>query len=313
MHGVCGWLAHAPRGQRVDAQRWNHCDGTVVAPPALGRVPRIAGYRLHPIRGRSKLLAFVAHLVGKAATTRDLASMQRLLRNTWLVSLLGAPIIPVTAHATVFMPSFAGPSLDAGLAAFGSAGTSYQVGGGALVLEQAAGEGNGDITVSTASTVTGDITATVSASRVGLGRADLGLVLGTPDWSRTFADVFFNGVSSTVNGNIFQPAFKGAFISNSSDELTLTITREGDVLNDIIDAGTGPVLINTGSDPNLSGPVNIGLFLLEAAGDTGEHQGTFNDFQIAPVPVPEPTSLSCAGIGFLALALIKFFNSRKIR
>ena len=223
-----------------------------------------------------------------------------------LMAFASALVLPRPSLATVFAPSFAGLPLDVGLAATGSPGTSFSVGGGTLALDQAAGDGNGDISVTTTSAVSGDFVAMVTALGKGLGRADLGLVLGTADWTYTLADVFLNGLAGTVNGNVFQPAFSGAFLPKSTEALTLTITRQGDTVTDIFDAGAGPVVINSGTDPALGGPVNIGLFLLEAAGDTGAHHGAFTHFQVASgsdvevVPVSEPTAAALMMSGLLA-------------
>ena len=195
-----------------------------------------------------------------------------------LMALAGALVLSRPSLATVFAPSFAHPSLDAGLAATGSPGTSFSVGGGTLALDQAAGEGNGGISVTTTTAVGGDFVATVTALGMRLGRTDLGLVLGTADWTYTLADVFLNDLAGTVNGNVFQPAFSGAFLPKFTEALTLTITRQGDTVTDTFDAGAGPVVINSGTDPALGGPVNIGLFLLEAVGDTGAPPRRFHPF-----------------------------------
>ncbi len=223
------------------------------------------------------------------------------------LAFVSALALPFPSSATVFAPGFVGPSLDRGLVAAGSRGTSFTVGGGTLMLDQANGQGNGGISVMSARSVSGDFVATVTASGIGLGRADLGLVLGTADWTYTLADVFLNDLAGTVNGNIFQPIFAGAFLPKFTEAATLTISRSGDTIRDVFDAGTKPIVINSGSDPALNGPVNIGLFLLEAAGDTGAHHGTFTHFQLMsgaddrPTPVSEPSTVALVASGILAL------------
>ena len=97
-----------------------------------------------------------------------------------LMALAGILVLSRPSLATMFAPSFAGLSLDAGLTATKSPGTSFSVGGGTLALDQVAGEGNGGISVITAAAVSGDFVATGTALGMGLGRADLGLVLGLP-------------------------------------------------------------------------------------------------------------------------------------
>ena len=80
-----------------------------------------------------------------------------------------------------------------------------------------------------------------------------------------------------------------------------------DTVTDVFDAGVGPVVINSGTDPALGGPVNIGLFLLEAAGDIGAHHGAFTHFQVASgsdveaTPVSELPAVALMMSGLLAL------------
>ena len=238
----------------------------------------------------------------------------------WSLALAGAAV-PLPSSAAVFAPSFAGPSLDAGLAATASPGTSYTVGGGTLALDQAAGIGNGDIFVTTTSSVNGDFVATVTASGasgVGLGPADLGLEIGSPGWTNTLADVFLNDHANGVIGNIFGPVVSGQFQPKSTDTLTLTIARRGDTVTESYDAGTGPTIINSGTDPSLNGPIEIGVFLLEAVNDTTEHYGTFRNFQvtsntdITATPVPEPTTAGLMASGVLALCGIRAAMRRKV-
>jgi len=227
--------------------------------------------------------------------------------------------IPSVSSATVFPTGFAGPSLEPGMVESGTAGTSYTVGGGTLVLSQAAGEGNGQVTVSLVSPVTGDFSLAVTVSAGSLGRADLGIVLGTADWSHTLADVFINDLGQSVNGNIFQPDFAGAFLPNTTQTMTLEITRTGDTISDIYNTGSGPVVINSGQDPSLADPVTVSLFLLEAAGDTGAHQGAFGDFDIVSLDgdalpgatVPEPSSAAVLGFGMVAIGGATAFARRK--
>jgi hypothetical protein len=225
-----------------------------------------------------------------------------------LLTMMAACVAATPARAVVFSPGFAGPGLDTGLVADGSAGTSASAGGGTLVLRQQAGQGDGGISVTTMSPVSGDFIATVTASVASLGHADLGIVLGTADWVTSLADVFVNNLSGTVNGNIFLPVFSGVFLPNTSDIVTLTISRVGNVISDIYDSGSGPVLINSGDDPSLAVPINIGLFLLEAAGDTGAHEGSFIHLALtssdAPIQVIEPASIVMFGTGLLGLGLL---------
>ena len=241
---------------------------------------------------------------------------RRLFRS---LMLAGAIAVPLPSFATVFAPSFAGPSLDAGLAVAASPGTSFTVGGGTLALDQATGAGNGEIFITTTAPVNGDFVATVNTSGVGLGRADLGLVLGSADWSDTLADVFLNDNAGTVNGNIFQPVVSGQYQPKTTDTLTLTIARSGDTVTESFDAGAGPVVINSGTDPSLNGPIEIGVFLLEAAGDTAEHSGAFSNFQVTSgadlptTPVPEPAMAGLMASGVLALCGVRAATRRKVR
>jgi hypothetical protein len=154
------------------------------------------------------------------------------------------------------------------------------------------------------SPVTGNFSLSITASAANLGRADLGIVLGTADWSHTLADVFINGLGQSVNGNIFQPDFAGAFLPNTVGTLTLEITRTGDEIRDIYNSDSGPVVINSRQDPLLNGPVTVSLFLLEAASDKGPHQGTFGSFSVAPpldAAVSEPSSVAVFALGVIAI------------
>lgn len=242
---------------------------------------------------------------------------RKLLR---VLLLVGAAIIPLPSFAAVFAPSFAGPSLDPGLSATGSSGTSFTVAGGTLALDQAAGAGEGDIFVTLTSPVSGDFVATVvasGASGVGLGRADLGLEIGSPGWTDTLADVFLNDNAGGVIGNIFQPTVSGQFQPKSTDTLILTIARNGNTVTESYDAGSGSIVVNSATDPSLSGPIEIGLFLLEVAGDTAEHYGTFSDFHVvsgddlAATSVPEPATTGLMASGVLALCGVSAATRRK--
>ena len=236
--------------------------------------------------------------------------------------LAGAIAVPLPSFAAVFAPSFAGPALDAGLAATASSGTSFTVGGGTLALDQATGAGDGDIFITTTSPMSGDFVATVTASGAsgaGLGRADLGLEMGSPGWTDTLADVFLNDYANGVIGNIFAPTTNGQYQPKSTDTLTLTIARSGDTVTESYDAGAGPIVVNSGTDASLDGPIEIGVFLLEAAGDTAEHYGTFSNFQVtsdadlAATSVPEPATAGLMASGVLALCGIRAAARRKAR
>jgi hypothetical protein len=235
--------------------------------------------------------------------------------------LVGAAAVPLPSFAAVFAPSFAGPSLDSSLAATGSPGTSFTVGGGTLALDQAAGVGDGDIFVTLTSPVSGDFIASVvasGASGVGLGRADLGLEIGSPGWTDTLADVFLNDNAGGVIGNIFQPTVSGQFQPKSTDTLILTIARSGNTVTESYDAGSGSIVVNSATDPSLSGPIEIGVFLLEVAGDTAEHYGTFSDFRVAsgddlaPMSVPEPATAGLMVSGVMALCGVSAIKRRKV-
>jgi hypothetical protein len=232
--------------------------------------------------------------------------------------LAGAIAAPVPSFAAVFAPTFAGPALDAGLAAAASPGTSFTVGGGTLALDQAAGTGDGDIFVTTTSPVSGDFVATVTASGAGLGSADLGLEIGSPGWTDTLADVFLNDYANGVIGNIFYPTTNGQYQPKSTDTLTLTIARSGNTVTESYDSGSGPIVVNSGTDSSLGGPIDLGVFLLEAAGDTAEHYGTFSNFQVtsgadlATTPVPEPATAGLMASGVLALCGIHAATRRKV-
>ena len=230
-----------------------------------------------------------------AARTRPPAYGMRALR--FMLPLAGIMGLPLPSlAATLYSPSFAGPGLDYGLAEGGSDGTSLAVGGGNLVLSLDAGKGNGGISVTTTFSLAGNFVASVRASGVGLGRGGLGMSLGSADVGNTLADLFLNGASVTVNGNIFQPVFSGAYLQNPATSPTLTISRVGDTVSEIFDPGSGPVLVNSGTGAALGVPMTIDLFLEVASGDLGAHQGTFSDFTVDSVPEPATAALLASGI-----------------
>jgi hypothetical protein len=232
------------------------------------------------------------------------------------LGIAGAFLAPPPASAFVFVPTFAGPSLDVGLVEGGTPETSYSVGGGALVLQQGAGEPNGYIWVTTETPVGGDFVMRVTALGSRLGRADAGIVVGTPDWTYSLSDDFMNGNSGTVNANIFQP-FYGTFLPNTADTVKLTISRIGDTITDYIDTEAGLVTLNSGTSAALGGAINVGLFLLAAAGDVGADQVTVTNFSVGagfsadPLttgfdvqPIPEPTTMEMLACSVLVLGCV---------
>lgn len=238
------------------------------------------------------------------------------------LGIAGAFLAPPPAYASVFVPTFGGPSLDAGLVEGGMPGTSYSVGGGALVLKQGAGEPNGYIWVTTETPLSGDFVVRVTARGSDLGKADAGIVVGTPDWTYSLSDVFMNGNSGTVNANIFQP-FYGTFLPNTAMTTTLTISRIGDTITDYVDTGTGLVALNSGTSAALGSTINIGLFLLSAAGDMGADQVTFTNFSVGAgfsavrpttgidaQPIPEPTTMEILACSVLALGCVRLATRR---
>lgn len=232
------------------------------------------------------------------------------------VTVLTATLLgPVPALGAVFAPGFEGPQLDTGLEVSASPGTSYTVGGGRLVLDTAAIQSDERITVGTTFQVAGDFIATVTASGTALGRADLGLMLGTPDWSPVIADVFLNGGSHTVNGNIFEPAFSGKFLAAPSDTLTLSIKRIGDTITEFFDGANGqPIVVNSVTSPVLATPVQVGLFLAEIPRLITTNEGTFTDFEVlSPTNAPEPASSGMVGIGILGLGAIRMVTRRSVK
>lgn len=238
------------------------------------------------------------------------------------LGIAGAFLAPPPASAFVFMPTFGRPSLDAGLVEGGTPGTSYTVGGGALVLKQGAGQSNGYIWATTETPVGGDFEVRVTALGSNLGRADSGIVVGTPDWTYSLSDVFINGNSGTVNANIFQPFF-GTFLLNTAMTVTLEISRVGDTITDYIDSGAGLVPLNSGTSAALGGAINIGLFLLSAEGDMSADQVTFTNFSIdadlaGNLPatgidvqsIPEPTTAGLLAFGALAFGCMRMATRR---
>lgn len=231
----------------------------------------------------------------------------------WLVlAAIGAGAACAGPHAAsaaaLFAPAFNGPALDAGLTEDGTAGTAYSVSAGSLVLSQAAGNPDGSVTVTAMAPLAGDFSARVTLSGTALGLADAGLIVMSADSGAWLSDAFMNGRSGTVNANIFIPP-NGTFLPAVSSTATLTISRIGDTITDIVDTGAGILSLNSGTDPALGGPVNIGLFLLEAAGDTSADQARFTNFSV--FPIPEPGAIGFLAEGALLLACVRSLARRR--
>jgi len=144
-------------------------------------------------------------------------------------------------------------------------------------MSQAAGSGNGAITLSTKFFVEGDFTATVSANRAGMGSVEVGLdaVFGSGSEFAGTADVFF-----------------------------VRQSRVGTTIFAEVDAGSGFTTLHSRSDAAFAKPAQFDLFLIQEFGSTAGNQAAFDNWTIVAdsIPaVPEASTWVLLACGLLAL------------
>jgi hypothetical protein len=153
------------------------------------------------------------------------------------------------------------------------------------------------VTVTTPFTVSGDFTASFVGDRTGIGESQMGIEAGSG--STALADLFFQR-AGVIAANAFKPSVYTLFQDpNGSAVVTLTISRQGSTLTETYDDGVVHVS-HSHSDPSLTAPVTLGVFLVSDLGDTGAHMATLDNFTITAASVPEP---GCAGL-VVAAALV---------
>lgn len=189
-------------------------------------------------------------------------------------------LLTFSTQADSYSEDFGSGSLSGNLVLNSSPGFSLSLSGGKAYFEKASGIGNGQVYLETLFTVVGDFSVTVKAERIQTSSDfEMGLAVDY-GFAAAFADVFFF-TALKIHANIIVPpinTFQGVW--NSSAEVTLRIRRVGNQVLEEYDAGGGFQLLNTGSHPNLTGPVKIRLFLLQEYGDTSYNLGAFDDLEI---------------------------------
>ncbi|HSZ57860.1 MAG TPA: hypothetical protein VK797_19510 [Tepidisphaeraceae bacterium] len=193
-----------------------------------------------------------------------------------------------------------------GLVPSQTAGYSYNVSGGVLNVNAAAGTGNGGADFKSPLTITGDFSATVDATRTNLAVGG-NMVISMLQSGGAFIDVYENGPNNIFSNT--EPA-RGLFNSASDSSLTelLRIDRSGNTVTTSFsnDGGnTFQTLIST-TLASFGGPVQLGIFMDQEAGNTAAQSGSFDNFTItSPSITPLPSGawgglvLLC-GIGLTA-------------
>lgn len=163
-----------------------------------------------------------------------------------------------------------------------SPGFSLALSNGEVVMEKAAGTGNGSVRITSVFSLEGDFDVTVRARRDDLsGAAEMGLAtshLGVGG----FSDVFFYDYDR-LHSNILVAGVADSRVglgNLTASEMVLRIRRTGQTLIHEYDDGGGFQQIASRTDPNLVLPVRVSLFLLQEYGNTPAHVGTFDDLSM---------------------------------
>jgi hypothetical protein len=201
-----------------------------------------------------------------------------------------------TVRAGTVTYNFNDGTLDGLVVAGESPGFSYNVSGGQLNVNAAAGSGNGGVSFETPFDVTGDFTATVVASWTALPSGG-DLVLNDSD-----SDIFFYS-GTAVNSNIDGSSRTTNSISNTSTDATFEMIRTGDTVTTYYDTGGGFTEVASRTDSLLAGSTPIGIFLDQELGNDASEAGSFDNLSITSASVPNPASISIASLGTGGLLL----------
>lgn len=197
------------------------------------------------------------------------------------LSLLGLGL-PTLAPAFTLTEDFDDGTLHPGLKVVADPGFSFTIADGKGVFEQAEGAGNGAVYLQTNFLVFGDFIASVDMDRSQLGAdrpAELGL---HTSHASGFMDIFFVGSLYQMNANFVFPPDEGGVVTydSSPTPFTFRIRRVGEQVFFESDPGSGFVEIWSVTDPRVTEPAVIGLFLIQEFGNTDAHSGTADNFSI---------------------------------
>lgn len=216
--------------------------------------------------------------------------LRRLSRQTVVAFALLVGLAHPAATVTL-TENFDDGVLDPSLVLAENPGFSASLTGGQLVVEKAEGTGNGNVRLSTVFQVTGDFEVTVWADRIDLsGPAAMGSAVG--DGLGGFADPYFNG-SEQIIGNLFfpsPPGFGQQVVFDSSSPAIFRVHRSGMTMTLEYDVGGGFQVLRSATDPILTNPMRVSVFLLQEAGSTAAHVGRFDDLVITADAFVFPTT-----------------------
>lgn len=189
-------------------------------------------------------------------------------------------------------------------------GFGLSLANGRAFMGQAAGSGNGLISLSTQFLVDGDFTVTVDANRSGLGSAELGLgaVFGADKGFTGYSDVFF--VAQTgINANIAAGTSQTSGVTGlSATDASFRIRRVGTTVLDEVDTGSGFITLHSRSDGVFAGPVRLELFLIQEFGSTAGNQASFDNWAIVAdsiSAVPEASTWALLALGLIVLGGVR--------
>ena len=227
--------------------------------------------------------------------------MNRNLKHAFALGVLGVfALLGVAAQAQQFSfdEEFNGPTFSPLLTMSNTPGFSQSLSNGFLVIDKTAGTTSGSGELETTFSVTGDFTADTQVTRntISGGSASAGIN------ASGLGDIFFyeNG---NINGNILQPSFGYVSVNNSVTADTFRLQRIGNTFSEYYDGGAGFVLLNSRTDPSLSGPTQLSLFMIEETNNPNTRQAQFNYLHITAggAATPAPSSVLVVLLGAVPL------------
>lgn len=235
-----------------------------------------------------------------------------LLIAVGLLMLVSAP-----ARAFVFVENFNSGSPSPSLTVDANAGFAVSLHEGNALFSQAAGTGNGGISIMTRFLGIGDFETTVIANRDGTGAAQFGMWLSFESAvPHKTGNVFFGQyLGYAVWSNIGSPGnWASDGVGTTVEDAVFRLRRVGSTLYAEADIGNGFQVLNAYSSPNIAGPVRFGLFFSQEFGVTAANVGRLDDWRIsAASAVPEPATASIFLIGLMALITLRRLRGERVQ